>query len=64
MQQTPGQQAAEAIREAKAVLTDPSKSEYHERLSAAIDAMQGELDFWAQLAAVNHLVDIANERTD
>lgn len=51
---TPGQQAAEAIRQAKAVLADPSKSQYHQRLSAAIDAMQGELDFWAQIAAIMH----------
>lgn len=59
--QTPGQHAAQAIREAKQLLADPSKAEYHERLSAVIENMQAELDFWGQLAAVNHLVDIANE---
>lgn len=59
--QTPGQQAAAAIREAKTLLADPSRAEYHERLSAAVDKMQGELDWWSQLAAVMAVVDIANE---
>lgn len=59
---TPGEQAAAAIREAKALLADPSKAEYHERLRVAIDNMQAELDFWAQIKAVMALVDIANER--
>lgn len=60
--ETPGQQAARLIREARAAIADPSKAEYHERLQAAVDAMQGELDFWAQVAAINRLVAIANER--
>lgn len=60
---TPGQQAAAAIQEAKALLNDANKAEYHERLSAAINKMQGELDFWNQLAAVMAVVDIANETT-
>jgi hypothetical protein len=60
--ETPGQQAHRLIREAEVALTDPGKAEYHERLSAAIDAMEGELDFWRQIAAVNRIVDIANER--
>lgn len=59
--QTPGQQAAHAIREAKELLADPGAAEYHERLSAAIDQMQDELDFWGQLRAVTAVVDIANE---
>lgn len=63
-QPTPGQQAARAIREAKVVLADPSKAEYHERLSAAVDRLQGELDFWAKLKAVLELVDVANEREE
>lgn len=58
---TPGQQAAAAIQEAKALLNDPSKAEYHQRLSGAIDKMQGELDWWAQVRAVMAVVDIANE---
>ena len=48
-QPTPGQRAAEAIREAEEMLTDPSKAEYHQRLAVAIDNMQRELDFWASL---------------
>jgi hypothetical protein len=47
--QTPGQKAAQLIREAKAVLADPSKAEFHERLSVAVDRLQAELDFWGQL---------------
>lgn len=62
MSESPGQQARRLIDEAKAALADPSKAEYHERLSAAIDRMQGELDFWEQIAAVNEIVNIANER--
>lgn len=60
--ETPGQKAARSIREAKAHLADPTKSDYHERLFAAIDKMQAELDFWGQLRAVMDVVDIANER--
>lgn len=60
--ETPGEQARRLIDEARNALADPRKAEYHERLRAAIDAMEGELDFWRQLAAVNRLVDIANER--
>lgn len=62
VEETPGQNAARLIREARVHLADPSKAEYHERLSDAIDKMQGELDFWAQLAAVNRVVGIENER--
>lgn len=51
MSETPGQQAARLIREARAVLADPSKAEYHDRLRAAADAMERELDWWRQLAA-------------
>jgi hypothetical protein len=42
---TPGQQAAAAIREARTLLADPTKAEYHQRLSDAIDRMQAELDW-------------------
>lgn len=63
MTKTPGQRAGEAIQEARNLLADPSKAEYHQRLSAAIDKMQAELDWWAQLRAVLDVVDIANERT-
>jgi hypothetical protein len=60
--ETPGQHARRLIDEAKVALDDPDKADYHERLRAAVDRMEGELDFWAQLRAVNELVDIANER--
>lgn len=58
---TPGQRAAEAIREGEALLADPMADEYHERLSAAIENMRAELSFWDQLRAVQDVVDIANE---
>lgn len=46
---TPGQQAAQMIREAKTILADPSKAQYHQCLSDAIDRLQAELDWWAEL---------------
>lgn len=60
--ETLGQEAARLIREAREVLADPAKTEYHERLSAAVDRLQDDLDFWGQLRAVTDVVDIANER--
>lgn len=60
-EETPGEHARRLVNEAKQILTDPAKAEYHERLRAAIDRMEGELDFWTQLRLINEFVDIANE---
>jgi hypothetical protein len=59
--ETPGEEARRLVNEAKVALNDPRTADYHERLRAAIDRMEGELDFWNQLRMVNEIVDIALE---
>lgn len=51
MSETPGQQAARLVREANVVLADPSKAQWHDRLRAARDRLQAQLDFWREVAA-------------
>jgi hypothetical protein len=59
---TLGQDAAEAIRQAKIVLADPSKAEYHERLQIAVDKLQKQMDWWAEVgAAMRRVDDLTNE---
>jgi len=58
----PGRTAGELVSEAKAVLADPAKAAYHERLRTAVEKLEGVTDFWDQLNAVVELVAVANER--
>ena len=55
------ERAKELIAEGRKVLDDPTKADYHERLRAAIERLDEDVSFFEQLAAVQAMLNVANE---
>lgn len=57
MTESIGQQARRLIAEARVILADPSKAQYHKRLQQLVDAMEAELAWWVAVGAAMRQVD-------